>query len=81
MPSNITYLPWKYAEGSKTLPKIDKVLARAIKQSKIGQVWRSQTYMFGYLIHRNYIEAIQFDKENMNSEWYDANKLEMKSMQ
>ena len=58
----------------------DKVLARAIKQSKIRQVRRSQTYMFGYLIHRNYMEAMQFDAENKNSKWYDAIKLEMESM-
>ena len=57
-----------------------KVLARAIKQSKIRQVRRSQTYMFGYLIPRNYMEAMQFDTENKNSKWYDAIKLEMESM-
>ena len=36
--------------------------------------------MFGYLIPRNYMEAIQFDSENKNSKWYDAIKLEMESM-
>ena len=39
----------------RSLAKKDIVLARAIKQSKIRQVRRSQTYMFGYLIPRNYI--------------------------
>ena len=38
----------------RNLAKKDKVLARAIKQSKIRQVRRSQTYMFGYLIPRSY---------------------------
>ena len=64
----------------RSLAKKDKVLARAIKQSKIRQVRRSQTYMFGYLIPRNYLEAMQFDSENKNSKWYDAIKLEMESM-
>ena len=64
----------------RSLAKKDKVLARAIKQSKIRQVRRSQTYMYGYLIPRNYMEAMQFDSENKNSKWYDAIKLEMKSM-
>ena len=64
----------------RNLAKKDIVLARAIKQSKIRQVTRSQTYMFGYLIPRNYMEAIQFDSENKNSKWYDAIKLEMESM-
>ena len=48
----------------RSLAKKDKVLARAIKQSKIRQVRRSQTYMFGYLIPRNYMEDMQFDSEN-----------------
>ena len=43
----------------RNLAKKDKVLARAIKQCKIRQVRRSQTYMFEYLISRNYMEAIQ----------------------
>ena len=64
----------------RNLAKKDKVLARTIKQSKIKQVGRSQTYMFGYLIPRNYMEAMQFDSENKNSEWYDAIKKEMESM-
>ena len=54
----------------RNLAKKDKILARAIKQSKIRQVRRSQTYMFGYLIPRNYMEAMQFDSENKNSKWY-----------
>ena len=64
----------------RSLAKKDKVLARAIKQSKIRQVRRSQTYMFGYLISRNYMEAMQFDSENKNSKWYDAIKPEVESM-
>ena len=64
----------------RSLAKKEQVLARAIKQSKIRQVRRSQTHMFGYLIPRNYMEAMQFDSENKNSKWYDAIKLEMESM-
>ena len=64
----------------RNLAKKDKGLARAIKQSKIRQVRRSQTYMFGYLIPRNYMVAMQFDSENKNSKWCDAIKLELESM-
>ena len=64
----------------RNLAKKDKVLARGIKQSKIRQVRRSQTYMFVYLIPRNYMEAMQFDSDNKNSKWYDAIKMEMESM-
>ena len=42
------------ALGFMNLAKKDKILARAIKQSMIRQVRRSQTYMFGYLIPQNY---------------------------
>ena len=38
------------------------------------------SYMFGYLIHRNYMEAMQYDSESKNSKWYEAIKLEMESM-
>ena len=64
----------------RSLAKKDKVLTIAIKQSKIRQVRRSQTYMFGYLIPRNYMETMQFDSENKPSKCYDAIKLEMESM-
>ena len=30
--------------------------------------------MFGYLIPRNYMEAMLYDKENKNSKWHDAIK-------
>ena len=64
----------------RNFAKKDKVLAMAIKQSKIRQVRRSQTYMFGYLIPRNDMEAMQFGSENKNSKWHEAIKLEMESM-
>ena len=64
----------------RSLSKKDKVLARAFKPSKIKEVRRSQTYMFGYLIPRNCMDTMQFDSENKNSKWYDAIKLEMESM-
>ena len=51
----------------RNLAKKDEVLTRAIKQSKMRQVRRSQTYMFGYLIPRNFMEALQFDTENKSS--------------
>ena len=64
----------------RSLAKKDEVFAKEIKQSKIRQVRRSQTYIFGYLIPRNYMEAMRFDSENKNSKWYDSIKLEMQSM-
>ena len=36
--------------------------------------------MFGFLIPKNYIEALEFDKANNNSTWYDATKAELDSI-
>ena len=36
--------------------------------------------MFGYVIPRNYMEAMQFESENKNIKWYHAIKLDMDSM-
>ena len=36
--------------------------------------------MFGFLIPRNYIEALELDKANNNSKWYDATKAELDSI-
>ena len=52
---------WK---GFRHLIQKQKLLTRAIKQSKIRQVRHAQKYMFGYLILRNYTEALEFDKAN-----------------
>ena len=42
----------------------EKQLTRAIKQSKIRQVRHAKKYMFGFLIPRNYTQALEFDKAN-----------------
>ena len=36
--------------------------------------------MFGFLIPGNYIEALEFDKANNNSKWYNATKAELDSI-
>ena len=56
------------------LIKKEKQLTRAIKQSKIRQVRHAKKYMFGFLIPRKYTEALEFDKANNISKWYDAKK-------
>ena len=62
------------------LIKKGKQLTRAIKQSKIRQVRHAKKYMFGFLIPRNYTEALELDKANNNSKWYDATKAELDSI-
>ena len=69
-----------HLDGWKRLKQIDKnqkQLTRAINQSKIRQVRRSAVYQFGFLIPKDYKQALQLDEQNGNSKWYDATKLEM----
>ena len=61
----------------KHIAKNQKQQTRAINQSKIRQVRRSAVYQFGFLIPKDYKQALQLDEQNGNSKWYDATKLEM----
>ena len=61
----------------KHIAKNQKQLTRAINQSKIRQVRRSAVYQFGFLIPKDYKQALQLDEQNGNNKWYDATKLEM----
>ena len=60
----------------KHIAKNQKQLTRAINQSNIRQVRRSAVYQFGFLIPKDYKQALQLDEQNGNSK-YDATKLEM----
>ena len=69
-----------HIDGRKTfrnLAKRDKTLTRAVMQSKLRQVRRSNKHMFVYLMPRSYKEALEFDKENNNTKWADAIRDEM----
>ena len=61
----------------KHIAKHQDAFTRAINQTKIGQFRRSATYQLGYLIPRNYKHALELDKLNGNSRWYDATSKEL----
>ena len=61
----------------RNVAKSDKILTRAVMQSKIRQVRRSNKYMFGYLIPKAQKEALELDKESNNTKWADAPRDEM----
>ena len=61
----------------RNLAKRDKALTRAVMQSKLRQVRRSNKCMFGYLIPRSYKKALEFDKQNNNTKLTDATRLQM----
>ena len=59
---NLLHLPeWNKL---KHIAKHQKTLTRAINQTKIRQVSRSVTYQFGYLVPRDYKDALELDKLN-----------------
>ena len=69
-----------HLDGWKRLKHIaenQKQLTSAINQSKIRPVRRSAVYQFGFLIPKDYKQALQLDEQNGNSMWYDATKLEV----
>ena len=69
-----------HTEGWKrfrNVAKSDKTLTRAVMQSKIRQIRRSNKYMFGYLIPKAQKEALELDKESNNTKWADATRDEM----
>ena len=61
----------------RSIAKNQKKLARAINQNKLRKVRRSTVYQFGYMIPRDYKQALELDEQNGKSKWYDATKLEM----
>ena len=72
---NLLHLPeWNRL---KHIAKHHRTLTRAVNQTKISKVRRSATYRFGYLIPEDYKHALELDKINGNSRWYDATKKEL----
>ena len=65
---------WKHL---KRYAKTSKRLTRAFKQSRFRQVRASARYQHGFLVPKDYNDAIRLDKENSNTHWQDAMDLEL----
>ena len=61
----------------KHIAEHQTTLTRAINQTMIRKVRRSATYQFGYLIPGDYKHALELDKLNGKSRWYDATKKDL----
>ena len=72
---NLLHLP--KLNKLKHRDKHQKILTRPINQTKTRQVRRSIILQFGYLVPRDYKHALELDKLNRNSRWYDATKKEL----
>ena len=69
---------WKFLRGTAKRQRLLHVALNAIKRRKDpNQI----CYKFGVRLPRNYPEALQLDKENGNTLWEDAVKLELKQIQ
>ena len=72
---NLINLPG--CKRSIDIARNQKCLTRAIIQTRKRQDRRSATDQFGYQIPRDYKHALELDKNNGNSRWYDTTKIEM----
>ena len=61
----------------RSIAKNQKKIARVINQNTLRKVRRSTVYQFGYMIPRDYKQALELDEQNGNSKWHDATELEM----
>ena len=64
----------------KRFAKRTKKLKRMINQAKLRSFRTSPKYMYGYRVPRTYEEAIEIDKQNANTKWTDATKLEIQQL-
>ena len=68
---------WK---SLKCIARCSKKLNRLIKQAKLKSYRTTQKYMYGFQVPRNYDEVVAFDKQNSNTKWQDATRLEMEQL-
>ena len=61
----------------KKLAKREKKLIRLVNQAKLTSFRLTPVHMHGYLVPRNYQQALELDKQNGNTKWADATQLEL----
>ena len=64
----------------KRLASREKKMLRMINQARLTSVRRTTVYKFGYRVPQGVKQAISLDKENGNSMWQDAIKLELSQL-
>ena len=56
----------------KTLAKREKKMLRMVSQAKLRLYNHAPKYKFGFLIPRDYEQAVKLDAKNRNSRWKDC---------
>ena len=67
---------WKLP-GMKKLAKTQKRIIRLANQAKLRSYRTSPKYMYGVLVPRDYNHAMELDKLNGNTLWWDCTQLEL----
>ena len=67
---------WKFPSLRK-IAKTQKRLIQAANQAKLHSFRTAPKYMYGFLVPRNYQQALEYDQENGNTRWQDATKIEL----
>ena len=64
----------------KRIVRRHKKYRRMINQSKLKSIRRTPIYQFGFRVPRSHAEAMMLDKENGNTKWLDAKKVELEKI-
>ena len=70
---------WQF-KGIRQIAKTEKRLMRRANQAKLHSFRTKPIYMYGFLVPRNYEQAMEMDKENGNDKWAAAISLELKQV-
>ena len=68
---------WKLP-GLKKIAKTQQRIIRIANQAKLNSYRTKPVYMYGFLVPKNYQQAMDFDKANGNTKWKDSVDLELK---
>ena len=63
--------------GMKNIVKTEKRLKRHANQAKLHSYRKKAVYMYGYKVPRNHDQAMEFDRNNGNTKWRDAEIKEL----
>jgi Reverse transcriptase (RNA-dependent DNA polymerase) len=66
--------------GLKKLLKNTKMLGRMVNQTRLKSFRNKPVYKYGAQVPRSHAEAIRIDEKNGNTNWQDAEKLEVSQL-
>ena len=78
--NNLLSTPGWELPGLKKMAKTQQRMIRTVKQAQLQSFRTKPIYMYGFLVPRNYRQAIELDQSNGNSKWTDATNLELKQI-